>query len=139
MYSLVWFITFALLLFVELATQNLVSIWFVLGSLAALGVSFLTNNLLLQILVFVLVSIIALIITRSLVKRFKDYDITPTNSDRVIGKIGEVTKDIKKNQYGQVRVFGEYWTAFSDHSIDAGTKVRILGIDGVKLEVEEED
>lgn len=139
MYSLAWFITFALLLFVELATQNLVSIWFVLGSLAALVVSFLTNNLLLQILVFVLVSIIALIITRSLVKRFKDYDITPTNSDRVIGKIGEVTKDIKKNQYGQVRVFGEYWTAFSDHSIDAGTKVRILGIDGVKLEVEEED
>ena len=139
MYSLVWFITFALLLFVELATQNLVSIWFVLGSLAALGVSFLTNNLLLQILVFVLVSIIALILTRSLVKRFKDYDITPTNSDRVIGKIGEVTKDIKKNQYGQVRVFGEYWTAFSDHNIDAGTKVRILGIDGVKLEVEEED
>ena len=139
MYSLAWFITFALLLFVELATQNLVSIWFVLGSLAALGVSFLTNNLLLQILVFVLVSIIALIITRSLVKRFKDYDITPTNSDRVIGKIGEVTKDIKKNQYGQVKVFGEYWTAFSDHSIDAGTKVRILGIDGVKLEVEEED
>jgi len=139
MYSLAWFITFALLLFVELATQNLVSIWFVLGTLAALGVSYLTGSLLIQILVFIVVSIIALIITRFLVNSFKDYDNTPTNSDRVIGKIGEVTKDIKKNQYGQVKVFGEYWPAFSDHSIETGTKVRVLGIDGTKLEVEEEN
>lgn len=137
--SIIWFIAFVVLLFVELITVDLVSIWFVIGAIAAMITSFLTDSFIIQLVVFLVVSIISLIITRPFVKKFKSFDITPTNSDRVIGKIGDVVKDIKQNEYGEVKVFGNVWTATSDEEISAGSKVKVLKIDGVKLIVKKED
>ena len=139
MYTLTWLITFIVLLFIELITINLVTIWFVIGSLAAMGVSYFTDSFLLQLLVFVVVSTVSLIITRPLIKKFKTYTVEATNSDRVLGKIGEVTKKIEENKYGEVKVYGNTWTAYSDQPIDVGEKVRVLKIDGVKLIVEKEE
>ena len=56
----------------------------------------------------------------------------------VIGKIGDVTKKIEDNHYGEVKVFGNTWTAYSDEEIDVGSRVKVLKIDGVKLFVQKE-
>ena len=138
-YIVAWFITFLVLLFIEFVTIDLVTIWFAIGALAAMGTSFLTDSIVIQVVVFIVVSVITLLITRPLVKKFKGFDITPTNSDRVIGKIGEVTKKIEKNKYGEVKVFGNTWTASSEKELNIGTKVKVLRIDGVKLVVEKEE
>ena len=70
---------------------------------------------------------------------FKKFDVEPTNLDRVVGKTGEVIKKIDSNQYGEVKIFGNIWTAVSDEVIDVGCAVKVLSIDGVKLVVEKKE
>lgn len=136
--TVIWLIAFLGLLLVEFLTVGLVSIWFAIGALAAFLTTFLTESLLIQCIVFIVVSIITLIVTRPLMKKFKVAKFEPTNSDRVIGKIAEVTKEIKPNEYGEVKIFGTEWIAVSDEKIAVGTKVRVKQIDGAKLIVKEE-
>ena len=133
-----WFIAFLVFVFIELITVTLVTIWFAIGAIAAVITTFFTDSIVIQSIVFVVVSVLSLIITKPLVKKFKKFEITPTNSDRVIGKIGEVTKKISPNKYGEVKVFDSVWTAKSEDSIEEGEKVKVLSIEGVKLIVMKE-
>ena len=133
-----WFVAFLLFLFIELITVTLVTIWFAIGAIAALITTLFTDSILIQTIVFVVVSVISLLITKPLVKKFKKFDVTPTNSDRVIGKIGDVTKKISTNKYGEVKIFGTTWTASSDEVIEVGEKAKVLSIEGVKLIVKKE-
>lgn len=138
--SVYWIILFLVLLLIELVTVNLVSIWFAIGSLVAFITSFFTDSILIQLLVFVVVSIVSLFVTLPMVKKFKNKEkIVPTNLDRVIGKEAEVVKEIKPNHYGEVQVFGTTWTATSKDTLDVGEKVKVLKMDGVKLIVEREE
>lgn len=136
--SLIWVIAFLGLLLVEFLTVGLVSIWFAVGALAALITSFITESVLIQTIVFVVVSIVTLFVTQPLIKKFKVTKFEPTNSDRVIGKTGEVTKEIKPNEYGEVVVFGTEWLAASDKKQAVGTKVVVEKIEGNKLIVKKE-
>ena len=136
--SLIWLIAFLGLLLVEFLTVGLVSIWFAVGALGALITSFITESVLIQTIVFVIVSVITLIVTKPLMKKFKVTNFEPTNSDRVIGKVVEVTKEIKSNEYGEVVVFGTVWLAASDKNHKVGSKVVVQKIEGNKLIVKEE-
>lgn len=136
--SLIWVIAFLGLLLVEFLTVGLVSIWFAVGALGALITSFITESVLIQTIVFVIVSVITLIVTKPLMKKFKVTNFEPTNSDRVIGKVVEVTKEIKSNEYGEVVVFGTVWLASSDKNHKVGSKVVVQKIEGNKLIVKEE-
>ena len=135
----IW-IGFAVLMAVcEAFTSQLVSIWFVLGSVCAAITSIFTDSIPIQSAVFLVVSLIALVVTRPLVNKFKKKKgKTSTNADRVIGKIGIVISDIEDVQkVGQVKVEGEIWTAKSQSApITKDCKIRVLAIEGVKLIVE---
>lgn len=140
--SLTWMLVFIFLILLEFFTVNLVSIWFALGSLAAFIISFWVDNITYQVALFVLVSFISLLLTRRVVDKIRGGKIVPTNLDRVIGQIGLVTEEINKLEPGEVKVDGKRWSAISSHKIKVGSKVEILSIDGVKLnvkEVKEED
>lgn len=132
----IWFIIFLVLLFIELITINLVTVWFAIGAIAALLTALLTNNVTIQIVVFIIISVIALLVTKPIIKKLRTRKITPTNLDRVVGKIGVVTKDITKDNYGEVKVSGSIWTATSKKKINKDSRVKVLKIEGVKLLVE---
>ena len=134
-----WLIAFLVFLTIEMITINLVSIWFAIGAIVSMSVAYFTNNVLIQMIVFIVVSLVTLLITKPLVKKFKKVDFVPTNSDRVIGKVGEVTKIITPDEYGEVKVYGTVWTAFSDDVLNVGDKVIITNIEGVKLIVKKEE
>ena len=124
---------------VEALTAGLVSIWFVAGSAAALIGAFLGAGLGAQVALFVAVTAAALAATRPLVRRYTAGKAIPTNLDRVLGDSGKVTETIdNENSTGAVYVDGKTWTARSaDGSvIPAGTVVKILRMEGVKLFVE---
>lgn len=126
----------------EAATTQLVSIWFVVGAVAAAIASIFTPNIFVQLIVFLAITAAALIITRPLVKKLKNkHNTVSTNADRLIGQTGSVTSDIKSDQeVGQVKVMGETWSAISKHApITKNTKVRVLSIEGIKLIVEPEN
>lgn len=135
----VWIIFAVFMLICEILTTQLVSIWFVLGGIAAAITCIFTDNLLIQTLVFVLVSLIALLATRPLVKKFLKNKKEPTNSDRLIGRVAIVTMDIvNQTGEGQVNVDGKIWSAKSSDGceIKSGANVKITSIEGVKLVVE---
>lgn len=132
-----WFITFLILLFIELITVNLVTIWFAIGSLGALITASITDMVVIQIIVFIILSVVSLIVTKPIVKKIRTRKITPTNLDRVIGRIGTVTKKITKDSYGEVKVEGSIWTAKANKEIREKSQVKVLKIEGVKLLVEE--
>ena len=134
-----WFVACLMLIFIEISTVNLVSIWFAIGALFSMILAIFVDNFLLQLLVFIVVSIIALLVTKPLVKKLKSNDVVPTNVDRVIGKKAEVIKKITPDEYGEVKVLGTIWTATSDTVLDVSDKVIVKKIDGVKLVVEKEE
>ena len=120
---------------VEAMTANLVCIWFILSGLVSLVLSFYVDNFIIELLVFILLGIILLVLTKKkleekLVRKEK------TNFDRIIGMKGIVTEEIDELVVGEVKVDGKKWSAISDDKIEVGECVRILNIKGVKLEVE---
>ena len=145
---MIWLWLGAIVLFgvAEVVTEGMVSIWFVAGSLAALftcvsglslgGVSPEGT----QVLVFAVVSAVALVATRPFVRRFMTgHPSVATNSDRVLGMTAKVTEAVDNEQSsGAVYVDGKTWTARSaDGSvIPAGTQVKVEKIEGVKLLVQ---
>lgn len=135
--SLTWMIVFIVLICLELTTVNLVSIWFALGALFAFILSFFVSNTTWQIATFVTVSAISLLLTKDFVKKIRGNKVVATNLDRVIGQIGIVTEEINKLEPGEVKVDGKRWSAISSEKIKVGSKVEILSIDGVKLNVKQ--
>lgn len=133
----VWLVAIIILGFIEAITEGIVSIWFVISGLLALIVSLFTDVFLIQFAIFVIVGIILMITTRSSVSKYLQVNPVRTNLDRVIGMKGIVTEDIKKDKYGEVRVDGKRWTAYSkdDKVIKKDEFVEILNIDGNKLAV----
>lgn len=136
-----WLIIAGLCLVIEIYTVGFFIFWFGIGALFALLVSFLTNNLFIQIGVFLVSSSLLVISTKPLMKKFtKNEKTVPTNFFSLSGKQGIVTKKIDSdNSTGQVKVKGELWSAISEKDIEKDAKVKILGVDGVKLKVEKID
>ncbi|MBR2280260.1 MAG: NfeD family protein [Ruminococcus sp.] len=135
----IWIIFAVFMLVCEALTTQLVSIWFVIGGVAAAVTCIFTDNILIQSIVFIVVSLVCLIATRPFVKKFNAKKKEPTNSDRLIGRVGIVTLDIiNAKGEGQVNVDGKIWSAKSDNEreIKKGANVRITAIEGVKLIVE---
>lgn len=117
-------------------TAQLVSIWFVIGAIAALIAQLCGASLIIQIVVFIAVSIVALLVTRPIVKKKLNTKTEKTNADRCIGMQGVVTEVIDNlAPTGQVKVDGKIWTARSStgENIPEGTVVTVEKIDGVKL------
>ena len=133
--TLMWLVIFLILITIEATTVNLVSVWFAIGALVSTFVSLAIDDTMIQLIVFVLVSTISLLLTKKFVNKIKDREVSPTNLDRIIGSTGIVTEDINPYDIGEVKVDGKRWSAISKEEIKSGSKVEILAIDGVKLQV----
>lgn len=133
---LLWLILFAVFVVIEAATISLTTGWFAFGSLAALIAAALGGNVLLQIALFLSVSLLTLIFTRPLAKKWLLPKKEATNLDQIIGKQGKVTETIDNlAQTGEVFIAGKAWSARSENGtvIQEGETVSALKISGVKL------
>lgn len=130
-----WLLLVIILSIVEIITVNLVSIWFVISGIVAMIASLFTDNLVIQISIFVILGLIFMILTRKIVKKIVPEKVK-TNIDRIIGMQGIVITKIGKNKPGEVKVDGKIWTATSDETINQDEIVKILEINSTKLKVE---
>lgn len=130
-----WLIVAGIFFIIEMATAGFLIFWVGVGSLLAMCISFITDNILIQTTVFVLSSIVLIPLTKPLIKKYIDKGETvATNVYSSIGKTGVVIVDINTlDATGQVKVNGEVWSAKADTDIAKGTEVEILKVDGVKL------
>ena len=120
----------------EAATLGLTSIWFAVGALAAMVAAMCQAHLLVQIALFVIVSAVAVWLTRGWGEKIFNDKIQATNADRILGQRGQVLEDIDNAQStGVVKVDGKIWTARSadGRHIPAGSQVTIRSIEGVKV------
>lgn len=130
-----WLAMIIFLGILEIVTVNLVSVWFVISGLISLILSCFIDEFVIQFAVFVLLGVLLMFSTRStlekmLVRKEK------TNLDRIIGMKGVVTEEIDELQVGEVKVDGKKWSATSTTKLVEGEMVKILKINGVKVEVE---
>ena len=132
----VWLILAGIFVIGEVITSAFLIFWFSLGSLVAMIVSFFTDNIIIQTTVFLISSVILILATKPLVKKFANIETIKTNAQSIIGKKGLVTKDINSiNSTGQVKIDGELWSAIGtdDMDIPKGTEVEVNEIKGVKV------
>ncbi len=134
---IVWAVAIVLFAVFEAVTTQLVSIWFLLGAIAALIAALFHLDFWIQILIFISVTAVALIGTRPLVKKKLNTKIEKTNADRCIGQDAVVIEEINNiATTGQVKADGKVWTARCVNSnciIPEGSVVKIEKIEGVKL------
>ena len=138
-WKLIWTALLILMGIGEAVTVGLTCVWFAAGSLVALVVSLLNGPLWLQIVLFIVVSILCMLAVRPMAKKYLNSKVEPTNADRIIGTETRVIEAIDNLQAtGAVRINGMVWSARSenDEPIPVGTLVQILRIEGVKVYVE---
>ena len=106
----IWLGIFVLTVILEASTQDFVSIWFAVGALVAIAISY-SAPFWVELIVFVVISAMALIFTRPLVKKLMDRTVRKTNSDDFVGKRVKVEKEITKYDGGLVKLNGIVYSA----------------------------
>lgn len=135
-----WLFIIVIMAIIEIITLGLTTIWFAAGALVAFIASMLGAGLVIQVVLFVAVSVLLMAVTRPLAVRFLNKDREPTNAESLIGKLAVVKQEINNlNAQGMVSVNGQEWTARAseDKIIPQGATVEIMEISGVKLLVKE--
>ncbi len=136
MASIIWLVFTLVLLAFEAFTAALVSIWFAIGAAGAFIASLIVpDQYLIQIIVFLVVSLIMLLITRPLAKRFLPgkKGTTPTNTDRLINRRAVVTQSIKADKKGRVYVDGQSWSATGNSEFEVDDVCIVQSVEGATL------
>ena len=137
MEAIIWLGIMIVLLMIEVATLGLTTLWFAGGSLVAFFAALLHAPVFVQVLLFLLVSIVLLYFTRPIAVRYLNKSRVKTNVETIIGKEAVVIQDINNlHAQGQVVVGGMEWTArtsTNEETIEKDTVVIVEKVDGVKL------
>jgi membrane protein implicated in regulation of membrane protease activity len=135
---IIWLTIAVVLIICEIATS---SVFFCLclsiGSVFAAGASYLFNSNWIEIMVFIIVSILSLYFVRPFFKKMiKKSKTIESNVDALIGAEAIVSSKITPFTPGFVKVSGEIWRAESNVEILEGDTVKIKKINGTTLTVE---
>jgi membrane protein implicated in regulation of membrane protease activity len=135
--SYYWLAGMIIFLIIEAIVPGLISIW--CGIAAAITAIFAVyvKDIWYQIYFFLILSVILFIITRkfanNMFNKSKNKDDTV---DRINGSIVEIREIDSAGNY-QVYLDGKIWTGISDKHFVVGDKVKVVGIKGIKLLLDE--
>ena len=135
---IIWLSIFVIMLIIEASTTELVSVFFALGALIAMVISFIPGvEWWVQLIVFVVVSGATLAALRPLVKKFFNKEKRSTNVDEFIGKKLSVI-DLNNDGVPEVKVNGLIWRiegVDEEDKFNVDEKVEVVAIKGNKLVV----
>ena len=133
----IWVIAALLLFITELFTSGFAIICLSFGALGGAVAALLDTSLEMQFIAFAIVSFIALIAIRPVLKRlfFKNGEKVTTNANAIIGKHGIVCVDVDANDSGRVMIEGMDWRARSvdNEPLSKGTKVEVVAMESITL------
>ncbi len=137
--QIIWIILIIVFAVVEIITVGLTSIWFAGGALAALICSACGANEIVQIVVFLAVSLALLFFTRPWALKYLKPHLTRTNYQNALEQKVNVTETIDNRRgTGTAVLKGQEWTAraYEDGTIiEAGAVALVKEIRGVTLYV----
>lgn len=135
-----WLMAFIILVVMEFLTMGLTTIWFAIGALVSFFASLFGASAWIQIVLFLVVSLVVLIVYRPLAVKYVNSRRTKTNVDDLIGREAKVIERIDNlNETGRVLLNGIDWSARSTligGVIEEDTIVKVMEVQGVKLIVE---
>ena len=115
MQTIYWLVLFVILLVIEIFTMGLTTIWFAGGALAAFLAGVLGFGLAVQIVVFLVVSVLLLVLTRPIAVKYFNKERQKTNAESLIGQHGLVLEEVDTlKSTGRVEVNGQEWSAKTD-------------------------
>jgi len=130
----VWLTIAVIFTIVEIFTAGFFYACFAAGAVAAWITTIFTGNGIIQILVFCLVSVGLIPLTRSFARRVTDESVPQAGADALVGAIVVVTETIKSDhEQGKVLIQGQEWIAESSQAIAKGAKARIASVKGARL------
>lgn len=136
-YVICWLLFAAIFIVSEIITLGLTTIWFAGGAIVAAIAAFAGAGLVVQILLFGIVSVILLVSTRPIARKYFDSKTQKTNVEALIEKTANVIEEVNNQQgTGKATINGMEWTARSEDDtivIPAGTLAIVKRIEGVKL------
>ena len=113
----------------------IVSIWFAIGALDAMLFAFVIDSFIVQLLIFLGVSLVLVATTRKVAVEKLKIGQVKTNVDELIGKEAVVVKEIRPYTTGEVKLDGKVWRAMSEskqvYKVDE--IVTVLRIEGVTI------
>lgn len=139
---ILWIFLGILFITAEMFTSGFVLLWFGIGAIAAVVVSFFGGGMVGQFLIFSLVSIALTIMSRTIFDNFfgndEDHEIK-TGIDTLPGKIGTVKKASEGALHAaSVKVYGSEWKAFpfdEKTALKKGEKVEVVRVEGSSIYV----
>lgn len=135
-----WVVSAIIFGIAEGVTFAVVSIWFVLGSVAALILAVIGLPLWLQITAWLVVSIASLVGMKKLSKGNAKKPVAIEAASDMTGKMGTVSMTIEPGEVGQVYVNNLYWSARAldcDARLEKGTRIIVCGMEGLYCIVEQ--
>ena len=106
------------------------------GAIVAAAAAFFGFSVQVQLGSFVVVMTLSLVLLRSVLLTWIGGRGVPSRTESLVGRQGLVTHDIDPTLgTGRINVGGEDWAARSVEPLAAGTTVRVMGADGIVLEV----
>jgi membrane protein implicated in regulation of membrane protease activity len=138
-----WLLLGLVLMVAELATPG--GFYLIFFGIAAVIVGLLASVELggpawTQLLLFSVISVSSLLLFRNRLLKWFQWDPQTPSVDLIIGEIGTATEDLAPGQVGRVELRGTSWTARNRGAgaFAKGTRVRVVGVDGLTLFVESE-
>lgn len=134
----IWIIAGVVALIIDLLTAGLFMIWVGGGCFVAALVAWLVPTVAwAPWAAFVVSTAILLYLGLPLARRFHERQpLTPSNVDALIGREAIVLEAIDPVQNtGRVRIGSDQWRARAEQRIEAGARVKVLGVEGTTLTV----
>lgn len=134
--TLVWLLLAFVSAIVEVSIPHFGMAFVGAGAIAAAAAAFLGFGVAVQVGTFVVVMITSLVALRSSLVGYLGGKGVPSRTAALAGREGIVTHEIDPTLgSGRVNVGDEDWAARSTEIIATGVKVRVIGADGIVLEV----
>ena len=133
---IVWLVILAVMIVLEIFSLGLTTIWFGIGAIGAAIVSWMGYGIWVQLIVFAVLSVIAMAVFRPLAVKYLNKDKEKTNIDGVVGEVVVVTKEINNEMAaGEVQLNGMSWTARIQDGrvIPEAERGTVGSVQGVKL------
>lgn len=139
----VWLGIALLLGVVEVLTQGYFALWFALAALCTAALSTVVPSPTAQIVTWAVAASLLLATSRLWLRPVVPRRQAPAavqkppsaRRDELVGRRGVVVEPV--HGLGTVRVDGELWSARAERPLPAGTRVRVVDLDGTRLIVEE--
>ena len=138
--AILWIIIGIVVIILDVITSSFLFVWFSVGALAAMIASLMGASFGIQIIIFLVVSIITISIGYPWArKKFKStITRTPLMEEEYIGKILKAEEDIE--EIGKAKLGGVYWRVINKgKAIKKGENFKIIEFEGNKLRIEKEE